>query len=297
MVRRPLLFTAAALVTACTPTYGYYDNTAPTYTQAEPYPSFAPLPPAASGSPTPVPTPTAPAVTPPPPITREAFERDFHATFEVLKKPLEEGVLAATPPGAAKAAELEAGVLRELAMYPPSFAAISPVRIVVLCGTLTHTGREVAGVAWAGGARPRAFYLASASASTFHHEMFHQINIDEGGFKSDSDWTRFNPPGFEYLQSTRRIGAEERAARDAALEDPAANGFVSGYAGEALKEDKAEVFAALMADPRAIEALAATPAGQGKIARMKKIAKGFNREFDEAFWTKVAAIRRAEVRW
>jgi hypothetical protein len=81
---------------------------------------------------------------------------------------------------------------------------------------------------------------------TIHHELFHQLDY-AGDSRLDPDpvWESLNPIGFRYTGDVERLQADgAEAQRDAGIK-----GFFNRYATTSPTEDKAELFAFLVAAP------------------------------------------------
>lgn len=105
-----------------------------------------------------------------------------------------------------------------------------------------------------------------------HHEIFHLIDDpDDETFKGDA-WKQLNPAGFKYKQGTSGASDDPTVL----LAQSAPVGFVSKYSTVAVYEDKAEVFAHLMADT---EGLTARASGDtvvaNKVRRMERLLERF----------------------
>src|SRR5205085_5605856 len=85
-----------------------------------------------------------------------------------------------------------------------------------------------------------------------HHDFFHLVDERDGRLLADPEWVALNPPGFQYGRGGRAAQADPTAGE---LTDTVP-GCVSRSAASAPEEDKAELFSALMTDPRVVDRLA-----------------------------------------
>jgi hypothetical protein len=132
---------------------------------------------------------------------------------------------------------------RELALHSPALIRHSGTRWVAFCRDLRQGGQP----RYAVPAGPAGILLLDAGAFSsedffrraFHHELFHMIDFAEGRARADAEWTALNPPATRYGKG----GRWSQDASDAL--GSGGPGFVTEYAGAAVEEDKAELFALL----------------------------------------------------
>jgi hypothetical protein len=174
--------------------------------------------------------------------------------------------------------------LPEFTLYPTALVKRSKLRRIVMCEELLFAGERAAG-------RPDyehdVLYLEVSRGNNYsevyqrklvHHEFFHMIDFQAHGgmYVDDERWSRLNPPNFKYGLGGRSTP-----------------GFLSQYSTTAVAEDKAEVFAFVMAEPEYVALRTQTdPFLKAKVARMRELLAAFSPEVNRAFWAKVA-IRNA----
>ena len=91
---------------------------------------------------------------------------------------------------------------------------------------------------------------------TYHHELRHLIEYNLYGSYApkDANWESCNASSFRYGNG----GSEMYNDAAFAHKIHPQSGFVTGYATSGIEEDKAEIYAAYMTDPQALQNLAAT---------------------------------------
>lgn len=183
-------------------------------------------------------------------------------------------------------------VADELTLYPPSFVERSALRRVVLCAKLRENQKSIPSLP---NYRNTLILDAGAAAEylrrLLHHEVFHFTDVaDDGEVLWDPIWEQLNAPGFRYGYG----GRDMRHPTASALTDELP-GFLTRYSTSALEEDKAEVFAFLMARPEAVaERLPHDPVLRRKVERIKTIGGAVSPEMTERFWQRVARFRAAQ---
>ena len=127
----------------------------------------------------------------------------------------------------------------------------------------------------------------SFARHVFFHELYHMIDwLDDYQLDVDWAWARSNPAGTKYGEG----GAASRKAPAFHRPRP---GFVSWYAGSAIEEDKAELFAVLMTQPRRLSTrMEKDPVLQAKVALLKKRLKDYCSACDDAWWTRIVAAEK-----
>lgn len=158
--------------------------------------------------------------------------------------------------------------------YDPPFVARAGLRRLVLVGRLAVDGRARDGHA---DVEAGTVYLDASRrgglAWTFHHELYHLVeHATEAGPPGGADtrglaadlWGAINDPSFRYGEG---LAAGAGAA-------PA--GFVSRRAMSGPEEDRAETFAAMVADPRAVaRAARSDPRVAGKLNHVRDTVAEF----------------------
>jgi hypothetical protein len=143
----------------------------------------------------------------------------------------------------------------ELGLYTPRSLGAAGLRSVVLCGGLTDRGQEAAGLPdFAEGriylAVPGHLDAKDFARRAVHHELFHLIDFRHGpGYGPDPGWSNLNDGGFSYGK-----GGRHETGTGATLPDDSVPGFLNRYSRSGPEEDKAEVYAHLMAGRELVEA-------------------------------------------
>ena len=158
-----------------------------------------------------------------------------------------------------------------LGSYPNGVFAKERLETIVLASDLTNAGEHCNGIAVREAAalfvNVGDVWTAETVRHSIHHEIFHLIDSID-----DQQWSALSDPRFPY--GTLSI-ADWRAAPPA--------GFVTAYARTSPREDRAEVFSMLVAEPSAISRRA-----RGDECLRKKIAllkSALEQEgFDAGFW-------------
>ncbi len=170
--------------------------------------------------------------------------------------------IAARPAGPAEVGRAVLLVARELERYGAAVLPRLPLRRVVLCADLTANDGRRGGLALVG----RGVILLDvggpdrediALRRAIHHEIGHVL---DGAFRGeamrDERWSRLNPAEFTYGGARDRAGQLEVLGEDPGGR-PDAPGFVTYYAMTSPREDRAEVFSAMMTDPEELRVAAA----------------------------------------
>ncbi len=176
-------------------------------------------------------------------------------------------------------------VLEELGKYRGSVLRRAPLRRVVLCANLTGRERRVGGVTLDG----RGVILldvglggpamGGALRRAIHHEMSHILDDAlPHAAERDDQWSRLNPTDFAYG------GDEIVRALETLGEDPGgrpdAPGFLTYYAMVSPREDRAELFAAMMIRPEGLRfAVAEDPILRAKCRFLRAELVGWNPGF------------------
>lgn len=177
----------------------------------------------------------------------------------------------------------------EFTLYPPELVGASRLRRVVFCRELSYAGLRVAGIPApqmqtlyldVGGAADNKTYLRKC----IHHEYFHIMDYWDDGSMEDERWQALNPPNFKY-------GGGGRTAQhlpDTGVLTDKYPGFLNHYSTTGVEEDKAELFAHLMVDPKYVHARAKTdPVLRAKIERLKGLLVEFCPQMNNSFWEQV----------
>ncbi|HRK20830.1 MAG TPA: hypothetical protein PLX06_03435 [Fimbriimonadaceae bacterium] len=116
-----------------------------------------------------------------------------------------------------------------------------------------------------------------------HHELFHMIDQRMGVMRRDPEWAALNGPEFKYGDgghNVRNLGAGELTDK--------LPGLLTPYAGSAVEEDKAELFAHLLVNPAFVtERAKLDPVLAKKIELLKRRLATFDPGLGESFWRPV----------
>ena len=166
--------------------------------------------------------------------------------------------------------------LREaMAVYPDRLWKSGKVKTIVLAKKCLRNG-----VSWGGFAvHTRKALLLDVSASAdpdwlrnaFHHEVYHLVDPVE-----DDDWNALNVEKFAYRPVHAPGAVDDRNTQP---------GFVSPYARTDAREDRAELFAYMVARPETVEELVKRDdILRRKVRRMKRATAVYG--LDAAWWRK-----------
>jgi len=158
--------------------------------------------------------------------------------------PLSHGAVTCGPPREEKLGRAARILGRELSRYPAGFLKRARLRRVAFCEDLEENERPIPSLP-----NYESTLLVDVTGSEaflarlVHHEVFHFVDYaDDGIVVRDPAWEAQNPAGFRY-EGGGRVVRDPEATLPVGPE-----GFVTRYATAALEEDKAEIFAWLMAD-------------------------------------------------
>ena len=122
-----------------------------------------------------------------------------------------------------------------------------------------------------------------------HHELFHLIDWKDCIIHKDPEWEKLNPSDFKY--GSGGISLQKPSDWSAGLPDTSLKGFLNHYSMSGLEEDKAEIFAHMMVNYKAIDSRAETdPIIKAKMSQMKKLLYDFCPAFNKDFWSKLKAV-------
>jgi hypothetical protein len=210
-----------------------------------------------------------------------------------------EGPFKGVPADRAEIAKYSQMFTREFSLYPPDLVKRCRLKRVVLCKELSLLEQKRtaipyfdAGVLYLDVCR--GSYNPGYVCKVLHHEFFHIIDyFDDGILDGDDRWCALNPPGFKY-------GSGGRNAQDIATTSVLTDkfpGFLNHYSTTAVEEDKAEVFANLIAEAAYVESrIKKDPVLRAKVTRMKELTASFCPEVNAAFWEKARKIDRKETK-
>lgn len=113
-----------------------------------------------------------------------------------------------------------------------------------------------------------------------HHELFHMIDQRMGQMRRDPEWLALNPPDFKYGSgghNVRDLGAGELTDK--------LPGLLTPYAGSAVEEDKAELFAHLLVSPNFVSNRTNKDSVlDKKIRLLKRRMSTFDPNLNDDFW-------------
>jgi hypothetical protein len=183
---------------------------------------------------------------------------------------------------------------QEWGLYPPELVRKAGVKRVVFCKGLAFAGQHRTGVP---DFEHDTLYLDVARGrhddryvrKVIHHEFFHFVDLrDDGHLYADERWAGLNRPGFRYGPGGAKL-QDDPTVTTTGRDAP---GFLNRYAAAGVEEDKAEVFAHLVVEPKAVAARAAGDKYvRQKAERMRELLAGFTRAAGDDFW---AAVERAD---
>jgi len=181
-------------------------------------------------------------------------------------------------------------VTAELTRYPAELLRRSGLRRVVLCVQLREQDQPIPSL-------PNYKHTllldqraaAALGGRLIHHEIFHFIDYaDDGVVRHDQRWEQLNEPSFA------GYGHGGRSMRDPASSavDPTLRGFVTGYSTSAVEEDKAELFAFMMAAPDMVARRAAgDPVIAAKAAYLRRVVAALSPATGELLQQQLASRR------
>lgn len=187
--------------------------------------------------------------------------------------------------------------VEEFSLYPPSLIKAAKLKRVILCTDLAFAGQRRNAIP---DFEHQDLYLDVSRGSdrgnylrkVIHHEFFHIIDKeDDGKLYQDERWGRLNPPDFKYGNGGKNA---QNNAGTSVLSDRYP-GFLNHYSTTGVEEDKAEIFANLIVDRAYVEErLKTDEVLRAKRELMHQLLKEFCGDMDEAFWSRVNALRRSE---
>ena len=185
-------------------------------------------------------------------------------------------------------------IVKEINVYPVSFLQNSGLKYVMICEKITDKslGFEPGGLAPGHvDQSPGVFYLNLSAVNKiknskakkdyirilFHHEFYHIIDSKLSLMQLDEAWEKINKVDYSNDLITGGIGI-----------DTSVEGFISGYARNNSAEDKAELFAFMVAQHKEFKkAIAKDEILLKKSKLMISRLKGISKEIDKSFWKKL----------
>lgn len=205
------------------------------------------------------------------------------------------GLIAGETAEAAQVEKYSKLLLRELGLYPVELVEKTRLKRIVLCRELSFAGQRRTAipdfehdVLYLDVARTsnKRFYLDKV----FHHEFYHIVDLrDNGKLYEDERWKALNRDDFEYGNG----GKNAQHLTDTSLLTAEYPGFLNHYSTTGVEEDKAELFANLIVEPKYVEEQAAKdPVLRAKVECLKAQLQAFCAEVDPEFWKRVNAVDR-----
>ena len=178
--------------------------------------------------------------------------------------------------------------------YPRGFVTMVNLPRIILCRDLSVAGQPRAAVPDFGDC---TLYLDVALGRhsgryqryVIHHDFFHMLDYsDDGIIRRDEEWEALNPEGFRYGPGGW-IYHDDRQAGAGRDDVP---GFLNRYSTSGVEEDKAEVFANMMVDYKAVLVQSEQdPVLAQKVGMMKERVRHLCGDMDDAFWELLPARR------
>lgn len=180
--------------------------------------------------------------------------------------------------------------LSEFALYPKELVKRSRLKRVVLCSELSFAGQRRNAI-------PdfehdtlyldvsRGSYNKKYMRKVVHHEFFHIIDFrDDGLLYQDERWGLLNPDKFKYGDG----GKNAQSLSETSVLTDKFPGFLNHYSTTGVEEDKAEVFANMIVEPRHVEdKTRKDPVFDNKVHAMKELLSSFCVQMDKQFWERV----------
>ena len=185
--------------------------------------------------------------------------------------------------------------LLEFALYPKELVKRSGLKRVVLCSELSFAGQRRNAIP---DFEHDTLYLDVSRGSynnkymrkVVHHEFFHIIDFrDDGLLYKDDRWGRLNPDKFKYGDG----GRNAQSFSETSLLTDKFPGFLNHYSTTGVEEDKAEVFANMIVEPKHVEdKKRKDPVFDTKVRAMKELLASFCVQVDEKFWERARKVHR-----
>jgi hypothetical protein len=182
----------------------------------------------------------------------------------------------------------------EMSLYPPEVVKKARLKAVVFCKNLSFAGQHRTAVP---DFEHDTLYLDVTRGrhddryvrKVIHHEIFHIIDLrDDGYLYQDERWAGLNPPGFKYGPGGAKL-QDDPTVTITGRDEP---GFLNRYAAAGVEEDKAELFAHMIVEPKAVATRAEKDKYvRAKVERMRELLSAFSAKMDDDFW---AAVERAK---
>lgn len=185
--------------------------------------------------------------------------------------------------------------VKEFSLYPPELVKRSRLKRVVLCKELSVLFQPRSAVP---DMSNDTLYLDVASYAyaklyqvrTIHHDFFHMVDERMNlRYWADDRWSSLNRPGFRYGSG----GWNAQGLPWSGDLTDEYSGFLNYYSTTAAGEDKAEVFANLVAEPAHVERRVKDDAVlRAKVRLMKERLADFCPKLNDAFWEEAKKTKR-----
>ncbi len=185
----------------------------------------------------------------------------------------------------------------ELSLYPPELVKKTGLKAVVFCKDLSFVGQKRTAIPdfehdtlYLDVSRGR--YDEPYVRKVIHHEFFHLVDLkDDGHLYEDDRWVKLNPPGFKYGPGGAKL-QDDPTVTTTGKDDP---GFLNRYAAAGVEEDKAELFAHMMVEPKVVAARVEKDKYiRMKVERMQELLTAFSPKMDRHFWATIEKVHRPE---
>jgi hypothetical protein len=177
--------------------------------------------------------------------------------------------------------------VEEFSRYPPAFVKAAGLKRIVLCTDLAFAGQVRNAI-------PdfehdtlyldvrRGNHAPDYQRKVIHHEFYHLVDFkDDGRLYEDADWSALNPADFKYGPG----GAAVQDQPETSVLTAKHPGFLNHYSTTGVEEDKADLFANLIVEPKYVAARARNEAVLAlKVELLKSQLKQFCPNLDAAFW-------------
>ena len=182
----------------------------------------------------------------------------------------------------------------EWSLYPPELVKNTRLKQVVFCKDLAFAKQKRTAVPDFDHDVLYLDVVRGRNDDTYvrkviHHEFFHIIDLrDDGKLYEDERWAKLNPPDFKYGPGGAKL-QDDPSVTTTGQDVP---GFLNRYAAAGVEEDKAEVFAHLIVEPKMMADRAKKDKYmRAKVERMKELLADFAPKVDKSFWE---AVEKAE---
>ncbi|MBA4192375.1 MAG: hypothetical protein C0467_30770 [Planctomycetaceae bacterium] len=185
----------------------------------------------------------------------------------------------------------------EWSLYPPELVRKTGIKAVVFCKDLTFDGQKRTAIP---DFEHDTLYLDVSRGRhddlyvrrVIHHEFFHFVDLkDDNHLYEDERWVKLNPPGFKYGPGGAKL-QNDPTVTTTGKDDP---GFMNRYAAAGVEEDKAELFAHMMVEPKVVAVRVEKDRYiRAKVERMRELMSAFTPRIDRDFWSAVEKVQRPE---